>query len=41
MDKIRNFELDKLYYGRVDENGNSRDDIFCNIDGIASYVLFQ
>lgn len=33
MDKVRNFELDRLYYGRVDENGISHDDIFCNIDG--------
>ena len=33
MDEVRNFELDRLYYGRVDENGISRDDIFCNIDG--------
>lgn len=34
MDEVRNFELDRLYYGRIDENGISRDDIFCNIDGM-------
>lgn len=32
MNEVRTFELDRLYYGRVENNGTFCDDIFCDMN---------